>query len=56
MEYTVDYILQYIYGCTDEQLLKEFEAAEKEVPDEVIGPYDPQSFERLWKKICDESK
>lgn len=51
MKHEIDYILQTIYGFSDEQLLKEFKEAEAEVQAEGESEPDPESFERLWKKL-----
>lgn len=39
---------------SDEELLKEYEWAEKHVPDDVIPKPKPGEFERIWKQIREE--
>lgn len=53
MKHEIDYILQTIYGFSDEQLLRDFKEAEAEVLAEGEPEADSESFERLWKKIQD---
>lgn len=54
----MDELLQRLYRNSDEDLLREFKAAEAEVEAEVEaegGPRpDPEGFERLWKKMVSE--
>lgn len=38
----------------EEELLREYEWAEKHVPDDVIPKPKPDEFERIWKQIQEE--
>lgn len=38
----------------EEELLKEYEWAEKHIPDDVIPKPKPDEFERIWKRIQEE--
>lgn len=38
----------------EEELLKEYEWAEKHVPDDAIPKPKPGEFERIWKQIQEE--
>ena len=38
----------------EEELLKEYEWAEKHVPDDVIPKPDPNEFEEIWKRILED--
>ncbi|WP_270279316.1 hypothetical protein [Enterocloster citroniae] len=40
----------------EEELLKEYEWAEKHVPDDVIPKPKPGEFERIWRRIQEEGK
>ena len=51
MKHPVDDLLQRLYHNSDEDLLREFEAAEAEM-EAGGGPQpDPAGFERLWKRM-----
>ncbi len=39
---------------SDEELLKEYEWAEKHVPDDVIPKPKPGEFEMIWRRIQEE--
>lgn len=49
-------LLQHLYGMSDDQLLKEFKAAEAELKAEGAPQPDPEGFERLWAKLKREHK
>lgn len=55
MKHEIDYILQTIYGFSDEQLLQVFKEAEAQVQVEGGLKPDPEGFERLWKKLQEVS-
>ena len=38
----------------EEELLKEYEWAEKHIPDDVIPKPAPDEFERIWRRIQEE--
>ena len=50
----MDELLQRLYRNSDEDLLREFKAAEAEVEAEGGPRPDPEGFERLWKKMVSE--
>lgn len=54
MKHPIDELLQYLYGMSDEQLLRVFIEAEREVEAEGGPQPDPEGFERLWKKLTEE--
>ena len=47
----MDELLQRLYRNSDEDLLREFKAAEAEVEAEGGPRPDPEGFERLWEKL-----
>lgn len=56
MKHPVDDLLQRLYHNSDEDLLREFEAAEAEMEAEGGPQPDPEGFERLWNRIKEEGK
>ena len=54
MTHPIDELLRRIYGVSDDDILREIEAAEVEVMAEGGLDPDPEGFERLWKKIAIE--
>ena len=46
----VDQVVQKLYGCSDEQLLKELEEAKKNPPPVDFEVY-PDEFNRIWEDI-----
>ncbi len=50
----IDELLQRLYRNSDEDLLREFKAAEAEVEAEGGAGPDPEGFERLWEKVTEE--
>jgi len=47
----IDKLLQKIYGYTDEQILKDFEEAEKDDDSYPDFPVYPDEFDRIWEDI-----
>ena len=47
----IDKLLQKIYGYTDEQILKDFEEAEKDDGSYPDFPEYPDEFDRIWEDI-----
>ena len=54
MTHPIDELLRRIYGVSDDDILREIEAAEAEVLAEGGPDPDPEGFERLWNKIIEE--
>ncbi|RHR47250.1 hypothetical protein DWX10_26615 [Clostridium sp. AF18-27] len=52
----IDDLLQRLYHNSDDDLLREFEAAEAEMEAEGGPVPDPAGFERLWEKMKRECK
>ncbi len=50
----IDDLLQRLYRNSDDDLLRQFKAAEAESKAEGGPQPDPAGFERLWKKLIDE--
>ena len=56
MRHPVDDLLQRLYHNSDEDLLREYKAAEAEVEAEGAHQPYPSGFERLWAKLKREHK
>lgn len=54
MKHPVDDLLQRLYHNSDDDLLREFKAAEAEMEVEGGPVPDTAGFERLWKRLIDE--
>lgn len=54
MTHPIDELLRRIYGVSDDDILREIEAAEAEVLAEGGPDPDPEGFERLWEKLIKE--
>lgn len=52
----VDELVQKIYGFSDDDILREFEAAEAEVISEIGGMDCMEGFERLWNRLLREQE
>lgn len=51
----VDQVVRSLYGCSDEQLLKELEEAEQNPPPVDFEIY-PDEFDRIWEDIQEERR
>ena len=51
----VDQVVRSLYGCSDEQLLKELEEAEQNSPPVDFEIY-PDEFDRIWEDIQEERR
>ena len=47
----IDDLIQRLYRNSDDDLLREFKAAEAEMEAEGGSLPDPEGFERLWEKL-----
>lgn len=55
-KHPVDDLLQRLYRNSDDDLLREFKAAEAEMKAEGGPQPDPAGFEWLWRKLTAEHK
>lgn len=56
MKHRIDDILQRVYGLSDEDILREFEAARAEVEAECKGQDNMCGFDRLWRRLAEEQE
>ena len=56
MKHPAEDLLQRLYHNSDDDLLREFKAAEAEMEAEGGPVLDPAGFERLWEKMKWECK
>ena len=54
MKHPVDELIQRLYRNSDNELLQEFNAAEREAKVESGPQPDSEGFERLWSKVIKE--
>ena len=56
MKHPVDELIQRLYRNSDNELLQEFNAAEREVEAEGGPQPDQEGFKRLWEKLVGQEK
>ncbi len=52
----IDEIVQKVYGFSDDDILREFEAARAEVESEGGTQDKMAGFERLWQRLAKEQR